>query len=233
MSEPPSEKQKRMSVETLLGRELNDIEAKNAPKILFTEGTIQIPVPGPRVAIVGTRQPSNTGLKTAYEISSELARKGVVIASGLARGIDTQAHRGAIDVGGKTFAVLGTPVNKVCPPENKELQTTMANTQLLISQFPQEKPVQRRNFVIRNRTLALLCDASIIIEAGESSGTLSQGWETLRLGRPLFIWHTAFDNDKLSWPETFKEYGAVEFSSVERVLDELPSGNHFGKILLQ
>lgn len=233
MYEAGNSEHESITVETLLGRAMNDVEAKNAPELLFAAGSMKLPLAGPKVAIVGARQPSEMGLKTAYRISSELAKRGVTIVSGLAKGIDAQAHRGAIDSGGKTVAVLGTPLNKTYPRENSELQMTMSKTQLLVSQFPIGKPIQRRNFVMRNRTLALLCDASVIIEAGESSGTLSQGWEALRLGRPLFIWHTVFDREELSWPSTFVKYGAIEFSSAESILDVLPSGNDIDSILMQ
>lgn len=218
-------KKRSVSTELLLGRPMNCVEAKHYPKVLYTSGSMKIPVPGPRVAIVGTRQASEKGLRDAYRLAYELVKKGVVVVSGLAKGIDSQAHRGAIAGGGNTIAVLGTPLSQFYPKENRDLQLEIMKNQLTVTQFPENRSVQRRNFVIRNRTMALIADASIIVEAGESSGTLSQGWEALRLGRPLFIWHSVFENTELDWPHKFVEYGAVKFSNLDMIMEELPSGD--------
>ena len=94
---------------------------------------------------------------------------------------------------------------------------------MVISQFPIGYPVRPKNFVIRNRTMALISNASIIIEAGETSGSLHQGWEALRLGRPLFIWKTILENGALNWPEKMLRYGAIELDDPEHVVDVLPS----------
>lgn len=214
-----------LSPEQLLGRELNDVERRYSPKTLYISGPMRIPIPGPRVAIVGTREPSPEGRKTAYELASSLSRTGINIISGLARGIDTESHKGAISAHGKTMAVLGTPLDMFYPKENQQLQLEIMEKYLAVSQFPSAQPVQRRNFVIRNRTMALLCDASIIVEAGDSSGTLSQGWEALRLGRPLFIWESVFNAHHLKWPAEMISYGAVRFDDISTVLDQLPSGD--------
>lgn len=223
--------QRSLSTEELLGRSLNSIEAKYSPKVLYASGSLKIPIPGPRVAIVGTREPSQRGLKMAYSLAYSLSKSGITVVSGLAKGIDAQAHRGAINAGGSTIAVLGTPLDQFYPRENRELQLEIMKNHLAISQFPAERAVQRRNFVIRNRTMALICDASIIIEAGESSGTLSQGWEALRLGRPLFISDLVFENEKLKWPNEFIEYGALRFSDLRYVLEEIPPTDFYDGIL--
>jgi DNA processing protein len=94
---------------------------------------------------------------------------------------------------------------------------------LAISQFPIGYPIQPKNFVIRNRTMALIADASIIVEAGNSSGSLHQGWEALRLGRPLFIWSPLMRDHSLNWTQKMAMYGAMEFTDPEDVLDDLPS----------
>ena len=214
-----------VSTEYLLGRELNDIEKKYSPKVLYIAGAMSVPVPGPRVAIVGTREPSDKGRETAFNLAQGLVGKGVIVISGLARGIDSEAHRGAIEAGGYTIAVLGTPLNEFYPKENKQLQTEIATNHLAVSQFPLNNPIHRSNFVIRNRTMALLCDASIIVEAGDSSGTLSQGWEALRLGRPLFIWKSVLDYPDLNWPKKMITYGARVINDISAVLEELPTEN--------
>ncbi|MCA1734374.1 MAG: DNA-protecting protein DprA, partial [Acidobacteria bacterium] len=109
-------------------------------------------------------------------------------------------------------------------PSNARLQTELMERHLVISQFPSGHPTLRSNFPRRNRTMALLCHASVIVEAGESSGTLSQGWEALRLNRPLFILRSVFENPSLTWPAEMRRYGAHVLEDVEQVLEVLPIG---------
>jgi DNA processing protein len=206
----------------LLGRSLNDVERKNAPRVLYTAGTMQIPLPRPRVAIVGSRQASPKSLTDAGAIAKALTREGVVIVSGLARGIDSAAHHAAIDSGGQTIAVLGTPLGRVYPLENAQLQAEIIKHHLAVSQFPLHSIVARSNFVRRNRVMALISDASVIVQAGESSGSLSQGYEALRLGRPLFIWKKLLESP-LSWPKEMVRYGAMKLSDPKELLENLPS----------
>lgn len=212
-----------ISVEDLLGRTLNDVETKYAPELLFVQGPLEIPLPCPKVSIIGTRKPSTKGLSNAQSIAKTLTENQIIITSGLAEGIDTAAHRTAIDNGGRTIAVLGTPLNKVYPTKNFELQREIMKNHLAISQFPVEYPITKKNFVIRNRTMALISDASIIVEAGNSSGSLHQGWETLRLGRPLFICKSLLNNSDLDWPKTMLEYGAMVLDNPLDVLEVIPS----------
>lgn len=208
--------------EELLGP-LNDVEKKYAPKKLYVAGDLPIPLPGPRSAIIGSRKASPEGLKVAGDIARTLVRRGVIVVSGLAEGIDTSAHKTAIEESGHTIAVLGTPLDHVYPQKNLQLQEIIMRHHLAISQFPIGSPVQPKNFVIRNRTMALISDASIIVEAGDSSGSLHQGWEALRLGRPLFIWKSVMNNPLLNWPKKMVEYGAVKLTDIEEVIDVLPS----------
>lgn len=212
-----------ITIEKLLGRPLNDVETKFAPRTLYVKGTMQIPLPRPRVSIVGSRKASPDGLTVAGTIARTLAEKQVVIVSGLAEGIDTSAHEAAIALKGRTIAVLGTPLNKVYPQKNSRLQQEIMHKHLAISQFPIAHPTTPKDFVLRNRTMALISDATIIVEAGEASGSLHQGWEALRLGRSLFIWTSIVNNPKLSWPAKMLQYGAMELSDPEDALEVLPS----------
>ena len=212
-----------VSTQQLLGRPLNDVEEKYNPNPLYLASCRSIPVPGPRTAIVGSRKASSQGIEAATEIASFLVKKDVVIVSGLAEGIDTSAHKTAIEKGGSTIAVLGTPLNKAYPAKNKELQDTIMQKHWAVSQFSIGQPIQPKNFVLRNRTMALICDASIIVEAGETSGSLHQGWEALRLGRPLFIWKTIVRNHSLKWPDDMMKYGAMELNEPEEIMENLPS----------
>jgi DNA processing protein len=202
---------------------LNDVEKRYAPKQLYVTGQLPIPLPTPRVAVIGSRKPSLKGLEAANKIATVLAKHNIIVVSGLAEGIDSAAHKGAIDANGQTIAVLGTPLDKVYPWKNQSLQQIIMQNHLAVSQFPTGYPIMPKNFVIRNRTMALIADASIIVEAGNSSGSLHQGWEALRLGRPLFIWSPLMHDQSLTWPEKMASYGAMEFTVPEEVLDYLPA----------
>lgn len=212
-----------INLKNLLGRPLNDIEEKYAPEIIYYKGSIDVPLPCARVSVIGTRQPSKEGILAAEEVSKILIENQVVIVSGLAKGIDTVAHETAMKNGGKTIAVIGTPLNKTYPKENTKLQEEIMKNHMVISQYPIDHKTTPKDFVLRNRTMALISDASVIVEAGESSGSLYQGWETLRLGRPLFICKSVVHNPKLKWPTEMIEYGAIELDEPTDILESLPS----------
>ena len=229
----PKETQIRTLTPLELLGPLNDVERKYAPSTLFSAGPMEIPLPSPRVAIIGSRKASAKGLSTAAHIASVLSKKGVVVVSGLAEGIDTAAHQTAIEEGGRTIAVLGTPLNRVYPQKNSQLQSQIMTNHLVVSQFRIGSPIQRKNFVMRNRTMALISNASIIVEAGETSGSLHQGWEALRLGRPLFIWKSIVGNSSLNWPKRMMRFGAIELTDPKRVLEVLPSSKGISQIVMQ
>lgn len=211
----------QVSAQELLGP-LNEIEQKYAPERLFVSGKIAFPLPHPRVAIIGTRTASVDGLRIATRLSKTLVQAGVIIVSGLARGVDTAAHKAAIESGGTTIAVLGTPLSQTYPRENAELQSLIMRDHLAVSQFDEGRPTSPSNFIVRNRTMALIADASVIVESGEGGGSLHQGWEALRLGRPLFIHAREFAKHNLGWPREMADYGAVKFREPSDILDFLP-----------
>jgi DNA processing protein len=204
---------------------LNDVEQKNAPKQLFLTGDESLLQRGPRVSVVGSRKASVEGLKRASYLARALVEHNIIVVSGLAEGIDTAAHTAAIEAGGRTIAVLGTPLNECYPRENSDLQAKIIRDHLAISEFPEGYPTTRKNFPLRNRTMALLTDATVIVEAGESSGTLHQGWEALRLGRLLFLMESVANDPKLSWPSKMIGYGAQVLSraNLEESLAEVPA----------
>ena len=212
-----------INTEQLLGP-LNEVELKYAPKELFLAGAPSLLEVGARVSIVGSRKSSPEGLARARKLARLLAQNGVVTVSGLASGIDSSAHTSAVDSGGRTIAVLGTPLDTVYPRENARLQETIADSHLLISQFQIGKRVHKSNFVIRNRTMALFSDATVIIEAADGSGSLHQGWESIRLGRQLFITKAIAENKQLNWPGEFLNYGAKILSdeTLEELFNALP-----------
>ena len=214
----------KVSFRELLGRELNYIEHKYAPNELYVEGVMKLPLKDPRVSVIGTRNPSPIGRNVARMIVERLVKEGVMVVSGLARGVDTVAHTTAIEHDGKTIAVLGTPLDRFYPPENKELQLTIMREHLAISQFPPNYATQRWDFIARDKTMALISDATVIVEAGAESGTIYQGWEAIRLGRPLYIWKDTFDNPNLTWTSEMEKNGArrLDKQTIDELIDELP-----------
>ena len=208
----------------LLGT-LTDVELKNAPPMLYLLGDETLLRSVPRVSIVGSRKASPAGLERAADYARALAEGGVIVVSGLAEGIDTAAHEATMAVeGGRTIAVLGTALDTAYPAKNRPLQERIAREHLLVSQFPIGRPIQKKQFPMRNRTMALLTDATIIVEAGESSGTLHQGWEALRLGRLLFFNESVAEDPTLKWPAEMIRYGAqvLALDNLEQLVYELP-----------
>ena len=118
--------------------------------------------------------------------------------------------------------MIGTPLDEAFPKKNAQLQQRIAKEHLLVTEFSPGVPVARGNFPRRNRTMALIADASVIIEAGEGSGTLSQGWEALRLGRPLFLLQSLVASG-LAWTAEMMTYGARVLSGTEDLLMVLPN----------
>lgn len=160
----------------------------------------------PCVSIVGTREVSDAGIVATEWLTRKLVDAGIVIVSGLAYGVDTVAHTSAIAQGGKTIAVIGTPLDKSSPSENAPLQERIYREDLLISQFRVGEKPQRANFPVRNRLMATLSDATVVMEASDTSGTLHQAAECTRLGRWLFIAKSVVSDPKLTWPKKFLKY---------------------------
>lgn len=141
------------------------------------------------VAIVGSRKMSEKGKKTAYEFSFYLAGHGITVVSGLARGIDSVAHTAALDAGGRTIAVLGSGLDVVYPPENKDLLNKIVNTNsgAIVSEFALGTKPFPKNFLARNRIVSGLSKCVLVIEGQARSGTLSTvGWAADQ-GRQVFV----------------------------------------------
>lgn len=204
---------------------LGPIEQKNAPDILYTSGDIALLTEGSRVAIVGSRKASEDGIKRARAVTRALVEQGITVVSGLAEGIDTVAHQTAIDAGGRTIAVLGTPLSKAYPIRNASLLDEIKRNHLAITQFPEGYPAKGENFPRRNRTMALICDATIVIEASEKSGTRHQGWEAIRLGRHLYILENVASDPSLTWPKQLIGYGAqvLRRENLPDILFDIPN----------
>lgn len=175
------------------------------------------------VAVVGTRNPTEEGIRRARKLVRMLVKDRIGIVSGLAKGIDTVAHTTAIEAGGITVAVIGTPLNTAYPKENADLQRQIADEYLLISQIPVHRYSQqtfrgnRLFFPERNITMSALTEATIIVEAGETSGTLTQARAALAQGRKLFILESCFQNPALTWPRRFEEQGAIRVREYDEI----------------
>ena len=160
----------------------------------------------PCIAIIGARKATPAGEQRARQLARQLVGEGVVIVSGLAEGIDTSALSSAIEHDGRVVAVIGTPLDQAYPAKNKRLQEEIYRDHLLVSQFRFGTRVFPSNFPARNRTMAALSDASIVIEASDSSGSLHQAAECVRLGRWLGIAQSVIDDPSLTWPARFLTY---------------------------
>jgi len=186
------------------------------------------------VAVVGTRKPSREGLARTRKLVRHLVKDGFTIVSGLATGVDTEAHTTAIKEGGRTIGVIGTPLTHNYPKENAELQRLIAEKFLLISQVPvrryenQSHRYNRIFFPERNVTMSALTEATIIAEAGETSGTLIQARAALHQGRKLFILDSCFQNKELTWPQRFAEKGAIRVTDYDDIRRHLPAKAHAG-----
>lgn len=209
---------------------LNEVEAKNAPpKLYFRGDTDLLQRSRLRVSIVGARKASPEGLAQAAQLAQDLAKAGIIVVSGLAEGIDAAAHEAAIRAGGRTIAVLGGPVDAFFPPKNRRLQEEIQNHHLVISQFPAGYPILRQNFPQRNRVMALISDATVIVEAGETSGSISQGWEAIRLGRHLWLYESVGTNPAFEWSREMLKYGAEVIPDSRRLLRFLPIRRAWGR----
>jgi DNA processing protein len=155
------------------------------------------------VSIVGTRGVSDAGWVRATRLARELVESEIVIVSGLAKGVDTAALISAINAGGKTIGVIGTSLSKAYPFENHELQETIWRRHLLMTPFAPGENVLKTNFPKRNRVMAAVSDATVIVEASDTSGTLHQAAECERLGRWLFIMKSVAEDPTLKWPSSF------------------------------
>ena len=175
------------------------------------------------VSVVGTRNPSPDGIRRAKQLTKKLVERDYTIVSGLAKGIDTVAHKTAIEAGGRTIAVIGTAIHKVYPQENSRLQNHIANEHLLISPVPilrylKQNPLSNRFFFSeRNKLMSAICNATIIVEAGDSSGTLTQARAAQFQKRKLFILDSCFQRPDLSWPYRFARQGAIRVKQTEDI----------------
>lgn len=205
-------------------------DAKHPVELLYFQGTWELSETR-SVAVVGSRKPSDDGIARAKKIARELVAQDFTVVSGLAYGIDTAAHTAALESKGRTVAVIGTPLGVYYPRDNTELQKRIAREFLLISQVPvlryakQAVPHNRLFFPERNITMSAMTEATIIVEAGETSGTLTQARAALHQGRKLFILDSCFRRKDITWPATFEARGAIRIKSMEDIWGALSASS--------
>ena len=156
-----------------------------APPVLFARGTLVRD--DLAVSVVGSRKASSRGLGIAAGVARELAARGVTVLAGLALGIDTAAHRAALESGGRTVSVIGTGIDRAYPAQNRDLQEEIAARGLVLSQFWPGAPPQRHNFLMRNATMSGYGLATVVVEAGEQSGSRAQARIAVEHGRPVIL----------------------------------------------
>jgi DNA processing protein len=158
---------------------------QQAPPIAFTIGSVI--ADDPAVSVVGSREASDAGLAMAADLARALTARHITVISGLARGVDTAAHRATLDAGGRTVAVIGTGISRVYPAENRGLQDEIADRGLVLSQFWPEAPPQKHTFLMRNATMSGYGLATMVVEAGETSGARAQARMAVEHGRQVIL----------------------------------------------
>lgn len=197
------------------------------PPLLFSRGTL---IDDQRaIAVVGTRQASEQGLRIASAVAKELALNGVTVVSGLAKGIDTAAHTAALKACGRTVAVIGTGINRFYPSENRALQERIAGEGAVISQFWPDAPPSKQSFPMRNAVMSGYAAATVVVEAPWRSGARIQARLALEHGRPVVMPDQLLEHD---WAREYAQKPGVHvvsslnqlLSVVEHVISDLHTG---------
>ena len=181
------------------------LEIPDPPPVLYYRGSVDLQENQgilPAIALVGTRNPSEYGKRWTRRIATALAQNGFTVVSGLAEGVDTEAHQSAIHAGGRTIAVLGTGVNRVYPWSNRKLYEQLLDQGLALSEYPADTSPDRTHFPRRNRIVAGLCRAVLVLEAPQKSGALITATIANDYGRDVYALPGSLDNDRV--------YGCLE-----------------------
>lgn len=199
---------------------VNLVNIYDPPPVLYVRGDI-FKADQKALAIVGTRRASRYGLEFARKMARELASAGITIVSGLASGIDTAAHRGALEAKGRTIAVFGCGVDVIFPADNRELAKQIELSGALVSEFPLGRPTSKSNFPRRNRIISGLSLGVIMVEGHYDSGAMITAKEALEQGREVFAVPGNVELEQSKGPHWLIKQGAKLVESVEDVLEEL------------
>lgn len=192
------------------------------PSLLFVQGDVSL-LSQWQIALVGSRNPSASGRDTAYEFSRYLAQGGITISSGLAMGIDAAAHQGALAVGGKTVAVVGTGLDRVYPAMHRELAHEIASTGAIVSEFALGTSPRAENFPRRNRIISGLSLGTVVVEAAVKSGSLITARMAMEQGREVFAIPGSIHNPLARGCHQLIRQGAKLVENAEDILEELGS----------
>jgi DNA processing protein len=190
----------------------------NLPPFLFYRGELR-ENDSKSVAVVGTRNATDEGLRRAAEISRLLVEHGVTVLSGLARGVDTAAHRAAAEAGGRTIAVVGTGIRRVYPPENESLAEAVASIGAVVSQFWPEAPPTKYSFPQRNVVMSGMGQGTVVVEASATSGAKMQARLALQHGKRVWLLDSLVRD--YAWARKYLERGATETTGVDAILADL------------
>lgn len=194
------------------------------PPLLYVYG--ELPKGERNVAVVGSRSATYYGLDATFKICRDLADQGVVVVSGMARGIDTRAHQGAMEGGGKTVAVLGCGLGKVYPRGSEDLYQKIAQNGAVISEFPVGSEPEARHFPIRNRIISGMCKAVLVVEAAQKSGSLITANLAAEQGREVFAVPGSVESHKSAGTNRLIKQGAGLAESAQDILEALALSSH-------
>lgn len=199
-------------------------EIADSPPLLYYRGQVD-PAENqgttPMVGIVGTRDPSEYAKRWTRKIAYALAKRGITVVSGMAEGIDTQAHLGCLEGGGRTIAVLGTGVDMIYPPRNQGLYQKIQEQGLLISEYPAGTQPHRAYFPRRNRIIAGLCRALLVMEAPAKSGALITAYQANEYGRDIYVLPGTLDNPRAIGCLGLVQRGAQLILGIGQLLNQL------------
>lgn len=200
------------------------LETASPPPVLYYRGQVVISENQgivPLIGMVGTRHPSEYGKRWTRNISTALAKSGFTVVSGMAEGIDTEAHLGTLEAGGRTIAVLGTGVDVVYPARNKELYHQILRQGLVVSEYPAKTPPDRPHFPQRNRIIAGMSRATIVIEAPSKSGALITARFANDFCRDVYVLPGSLDNERSHGGLGLISNGATVILGIEHLLEML------------
>lgn len=203
-------------------------ESPQPPWVLYVIGRVEL-LRRHAIAIVGTRGPTSYGRKMAHSLAERLSENGVTVVSGLARGIDALAHEGALNSAGSTIAVLGTPVDRVYPAENRLLYQRIASQGLIVSEVPPNTPFHPGLFPQRNRIIAGLSLGTVVVEAAERSGSLITADQALDMSRDVFAVPGPVSSPKSAGTNGLIRQGAKLVASIQDILEEYEGLPDFGR----
>ncbi|MCF7969724.1 MAG: DNA-processing protein DprA [Methylococcaceae bacterium] len=195
-------------------------EIPDPPPILFARGDVDL-IHFPQIAIVGSRNPSSSGIQIATDFAHSLSTTGFTITSGLALGIDAASHRGALAAQGKTIAVTGTGLDRVYPATHKQLATDIVNNGVLISEFPPGTSAKANHFPRRNRIISGLCIGLLVVEAAKQSGSLITARMALEQNREVFAIPGSIYNPLARGCNSLIREGAKLVETTQDILEEL------------